>query len=147
MARPKKPKYEYVESLGRYRKRIKDADGKYVAIYGNTPEELTAKLADAQRQIERAHYNRENPTVGDYADKWLTLQEPYLRSGTVADYRSIIKIYIKAPIGHLRLQEVRPDDVKEAMRLAALKSASVYGRANMLIKKPRAAGRPSSERR
>ena len=49
MARPKKPTYEYVERLGRYRKRIKDADGNYVAIYGRTPGELTEKLAEAQR--------------------------------------------------------------------------------------------------
>ena len=69
MARPKKPTYEYVERLGRYRKRIKDADGNYVAIYGKTPEELTEKLAEAQRQIDEAVFRRDNPTVEDYATK------------------------------------------------------------------------------
>ena len=58
MPRPKKPTYESVEKLGRYRKRIKDADGKYVAIYGKTPEELTAKLAEAQEQITHAVFRR-----------------------------------------------------------------------------------------
>ena len=31
MARAKKPKYEYVESLNLFRKRVKDATGSYVA--------------------------------------------------------------------------------------------------------------------
>ena len=44
MARQKKPKYEYVEQLGLYRKRVQDATGKYVAVYGQTQEELTEKL-------------------------------------------------------------------------------------------------------
>ena len=29
MARPKKPKYEYVEKLNLFRKRVKDISGKY----------------------------------------------------------------------------------------------------------------------
>ena len=52
MPRPKKPIYEYVEKLDRYRKRIKDADGKYVAIYGKTPDELTRKIAESEAQIK-----------------------------------------------------------------------------------------------
>ena len=33
MARPKKPKYEHVEKLNLFRKRVKDISGKYVAVY------------------------------------------------------------------------------------------------------------------
>ena len=36
MARPKKPKYKYVEKLNLFRKRVKDIHGKYVAVYGRT---------------------------------------------------------------------------------------------------------------
>ena len=43
MARPKKPKYEYVEKLNLFRKRVKDIHGKYVAVYGRTLDELTEK--------------------------------------------------------------------------------------------------------
>ena len=32
MPRPKKPTYEWVPSRREYRKRIKDSDGKYVAL-------------------------------------------------------------------------------------------------------------------
>ena len=90
MARQKKPKYEYVEKLKSYRKRIKDADGKYIAIYGKTPEELTAKLEEAQRKIETAVYAQENPTLAMYADKWMAIYLPKVSAGTQTDYRTLI---------------------------------------------------------
>ena len=52
MARPKKPTYEFMASRNEYRKRIKGPNGKYIAIYGKTPEELSEKVAIAQREIE-----------------------------------------------------------------------------------------------
>ncbi len=52
MARPKKPKYEYVEKLNLFRKRVKDIHGKYVAVYGRTPDELTEKLLEFNKQQE-----------------------------------------------------------------------------------------------
>ena len=58
MPRPKKPRYEFVERLGLYRKRIKDTDGKYVAIYGKTPDELAEKIAEAQRMIAQGEIGR-----------------------------------------------------------------------------------------
>ena len=36
MARTRNEHYEYVERDGLFRKRVKDATGKYVAIYGET---------------------------------------------------------------------------------------------------------------
>ena len=49
MARPRKPKYEYVEKLNLYRKRVKDSSGKYVALYGQTTEELTGRILEFSR--------------------------------------------------------------------------------------------------
>ena len=72
MARAKKPRYEYIESKQLYRKRLKGRDGKTVALYGKTPQELS--LLNYQD-------NRENPYVGDYADYWLDLQEGHLTYG------------------------------------------------------------------
>lgn len=134
MARPRKPKYEYVAKLGRYRKRIKDADGKYVALYGTTPEELTAKIQEAERQIEEANYNREHPTLEAYADKWLAMHAPSVREGTLADYRYIVNHYIKATLGPKRLSEITQDDVKLALLAAADKSESVHRKTVMLFK-------------
>ena len=50
MARPKKPTYEWIESRKEFRKRIKGPNGKYIALYAQTPEELTEKIA-----VVRAH--------------------------------------------------------------------------------------------
>lgn len=58
MARKKKeiPTYGTVVLKGveYYRTRIEDADGRRVALYARTPEELLEKVEEAQRQIEDA---------------------------------------------------------------------------------------------
>ena len=48
-----------------YRTRIKDANGKPVAIYAKTPEELYNKETLALEQIENATFHRKTPTVAE----------------------------------------------------------------------------------
>lgn len=134
MPRPKKPTYEWIPSRGEYRKRIKDSDGKYVALYGKTPDELTAKVREAERQIEESVFRRENPTVKDYAEKWLTMHASHIRTTTLIDYTSKVKIYLIAPLGNKYMAEVTPDDVKLATAKAAEQSASIYRGVQMLYK-------------
>ena len=71
MARPKKPKYEYVEKLNLFRKRVKDISGKYVAVYGRTPDELTEKIMVFQEQQALGAENRDDPFFNDYAQRWM----------------------------------------------------------------------------
>ena len=134
MARPKKPTYEYVEKLQRYRKRIKDADGKYVAIYGRTPEELTKKIEEAQTLIDDLSYNLEYPTLSEYADKWLVMHATTISEGTLQDYRYIIEHFIKKPLGHHRMADITQDDIKLALISASSMSESVYQKTVMLYK-------------
>jgi len=134
MARPKKPTYEWVPSRNQYRKRIKDSDGKYVAIYAKDPDELTMKIREAERQIEEAVYRRENPTVKEYAEKWLVMQAAHIRSTTLADYTSKVKNYIIEPLGDKYIADITPDDVNMAITKAATKSASIYRSVQMLFK-------------
>ena len=134
MARQRKPVYEYVDRLKLYRKRIKDVDGKYVAIYGRTPDELTKKLEEARCQIADAAFKIENPTVEEYAQKWLTMHGAHIRTTTLADYTSKVKIYIIEPLGKRYIAEITPDDVKMAISKAARQSASVYRGVQMLYK-------------
>ncbi len=134
MARPKKPEYEYVERLKLYRKRIKGPDGKYVAIYGKTPDELTEKLTVARQEIEEETYHRENPTVEEYATKWLAMHGSHVRTTTLVDYTSKVKIYIIEPLGKKYMAEVTPDDVKIAINKAAAQSYSIYRSVQMLYK-------------
>lgn len=56
-----------------YRTRITDADGKRVAIYGLTREELYDRVEDAQKKIAEVVFHRENPTVEEYCEKWPVL--------------------------------------------------------------------------
>lgn len=134
MPRPRKPKYEYVKSLKLYRKRIKDADGVYVAIYGSSPEELTKKLEEAEAMIDRAAYNRAHPTLSDYADRWMEMHLPNVRPGTANDYRYIIEHFIKKPLGYRRMSEITQDDIKLALVGVTSKSESVYRKTVMLFK-------------
>ena len=143
MARPKKPTYEYVEKLKSYRKRIKDADGKYVAIYGKTPEDLTRKLEEAQRHIKTAAYNLEYPTLSMYADRWMAIYLPKVSVGTQTDYRYIIEHFIKAPLGHRRMADITQDDIELALVNVDSKSASVYRKTTMLYKRIFAAAEDS----
>ena len=134
MPRPKKPTYEFIASRNEYRKRIKGPGGKYVALYAKTPEELTEKVAIAQREIEEEVYRRENPTVKEYAEKWLTMHGSHVRTTTLVDYTSKVKIYIIEPLGDKYMAEVTPDDVKMAINKAAQQSASIYRSVQMLYK-------------
>lgn len=134
MPRQKKPKYEYIPSRGLYRKRIKDTDGKYIAITASSPEALEAKLYEAQDLIANSTYRRENPLVRDYAEKWLTMHSAHVRATTMVDYRSCVKIYVIGTIGDMYLSEVRPDDVKLAIVQASQKSSSIYRKTQMLFK-------------
>lgn len=134
MARPKKPVYEYVEKLGLYRKRIKDSDGKYVAIYGKTPKELTQKIYEAEQLIEQARYNAANPTLEEYSNKWMEMHRHSVRERTMIDYSYIIRTYIQKPLGHRRMSDVTQDDIKLALSAAAGMSESVHRKAVMLFK-------------
>lgn len=134
--RKKIPDYGTVVQNGieYYRTRIVDADGKRVALYGKTKEELYDKVEEAKRMIEDASFRRENPTVKEYAEKWLLMQSAHVRDTTMIDYRSKVKNYIIKPLGHMYMADVTADDIKMAMLLASKKSSSVYRSVNMLLK-------------
>ena len=95
MARPKKPKYVYVEKLNLHRKRIKDSNGKYVALYGQTPDELTERILEFSRLQEQGAGNKDNPFFNDYAQRWMDLHGAHLTFGGRADYQSCIDCNIK----------------------------------------------------
>ena len=61
------PQYGTVElnSIEYYRTRIQDTDGKLVALYARTPEELYDKELEALEQIDSATFRRKAPTVAE----------------------------------------------------------------------------------
>lgn len=138
MARRKKeiPQYGTVvmNGLTYYRTRIDDADGKRVAIYGKSPEELYDKVQLAKQQIADQVFRLANPTVKEYCEKWLLIQSARIRATTLMDYTSKVKNYIIKPLGDKHIADVTADDIKLAMVPAAQKSNSVYSGVNMLYK-------------
>ena len=138
MARKKAviPEYSTVVHNGieYYRTRIKDADGKRVALYGETREELYEKVQEAKRVIDDAIFRRTNPTVEEYCEKWLLMKSATIRPQTLRNYRIALRKYVVEPIGHMYMDEVTTDDLRVLMVPVSKMSASVYGTVNMLIK-------------
>ena len=116
MARPKKPTYEYVPSLKQYRKRIKDADGKSVAIYGKTPEILTEKIKEAEARIAANLEAGKSPTVKQYAERWLELND------VNSTYARCLRTRALPVIGDKKLAEIKPDDAKAVMAKVSVMS-------------------------
>ena len=138
MGRKKKqiPKYGTVTLNGieYFRTRIEDADGKRVALYAKTAEELYEKVEEAKRQIEEASFRRATPTVAEYCERWLLMQSAHIRTTTLTDYSSKVKNYIVAPLGHMYMANVTTDDVRLALVAASEKSNSVYRSVHMIYK-------------
>ena len=117
-----------------YRTRIKDADGKLVALYARTPEELYNKETIALEQIENATFHRKTPTVAEYCEKWLLMQSVHVRTTTLKDYTSKVRRHIIAELGDKRMGEVSLDDIQLALVSVSKKSASVYKSVVILYK-------------
>ena len=130
------PQYGTVEINGieYYRTRIQDADGKLVALYARTPEELYDKELEALEQIDNATFRRKSPTVAEYCEKWLLMQSVHIRATTLTDYTSKIQRHIIKELGQKRMADVTLDDIQLALVPVSQKSASVYKSVVILYK-------------
>ena len=74
--KPEIPQYSTCVRKGieYYRTRIVDADGKRVSLYAKSPEELYAKVQEAEELIEDSIFRSTTPTVDEYCEKWLKIQ-------------------------------------------------------------------------
>lgn len=130
MAKRKKliPNYGTVELNGieYYRTRIQNADGKWVALYARSPEELYDKELEAYEKIDNATFNRKSPTVAEYCEKWLLMQSVHVRATTLIDYTSKVRRHIISELGDKRIADVSLDDIQLALVPVSKKSASVY---------------------
>ena len=117
-----------------YRTRIEDADGKRVALYARTPEELYDKETEALEQIGHARFHRKSPTVAEYCEKWLLMQSVHVRQTTLTDYTSKVRRHIIKELGEMRMADVTLDDIQLALVPVSKKSASVYKSVVILYK-------------
>lgn len=77
---------------------------------------------------------RDDPTVRQYAERWMKLHSASVRPQTMVGYRSRINTYILPYIGDMRVRAVTQDDCKECLLAASDKSRSVCDTVDMLLK-------------
>ena len=130
------PQYGTVtlNGLDYYRTRVQDADGKLVALYARTPEELYDKELNALEQIDNDTFCRKSPTVAEYCEKWLLMQSVHVRATTMTDYTSKVRRHIIKELGDMRMADVTLDDIQLALVPVSKKSASVYKSVVVLYK-------------
>lgn len=130
------PQYGTVtlNGLDYYRTRVQDADGKLVALYARTPEELYDKELNALEQIDNDTFCRKSPTVAEYCEKWLLMQSVHVRATTITDYTSKVRRHIIKELGDMRMADVTLDDIQLALVPVSKKSASVYKSVVVLYK-------------
>src|SRR5699024_7860480 len=109
-----------------YRTRMEDTDGKRVALYGKTRDELYGKVLTAQDEMESRAFRRMSPTVKEYCEKWLLMQSVQVRTTTLTDYRSKVKHYINKTLVHKLIRDVTTDNIRIAFISVFSKSVSVY---------------------
>lgn len=126
--RRKIPQYRTVEIGGHtyYRTTITDYNGKSIALYGKTREELYDKELEALEQADQIQLHRKSPTVAEYCEKWLLMQSVHVRTTTLTDYRSKVHRNIVPYLGEKKMTEVTLDDIQLALVPISKKSASVY---------------------
>lgn len=134
--RTKIPNYGTVTLNGveYYRTRIQDSDGKRVALYAKTREELFDKVESAKQQIAELRFNRDNPTVEEYARKWLKMQKAKVAVTTMRTYTYQVEKHIIGMIGDMYITEVKPDDIKLLLSDLSNYSQSVYRSVHMLLR-------------
>lgn len=137
MARKKVvPEYGTIMKRGvqYYRTRMQDADGKWISLYAQTPEELYDKSIEMKRSIEDEIFRKNNPTVAVYCEKWLKMRSASVRENTLSGYERTIRKYIIGAIGDMYMDEVTTDDLRLLLVPISKQSASLYSKMNMLIK-------------
>ena len=122
------PQYGTVIRFGipYYRTRIMDADGKQVALYATTCEELYKKEQEARQEVEDLIFRRKHPTVGEYCEKWLYMKSATISASTLKGYTTAAKNYIVKPLGDMYLSEVTADDIRLALVPVAKKSEGTW---------------------
>jgi integrase len=116
---------------GRWEARLTAPEGKRLALYGKTRQEVARKLAAAIRsRQEGVPMPPERLTVARFLADWLEHSaRPAVRPLTYRGYESKIRTHILPSIGPLRLTQLAPGQVQSflnAKRAAGLSPRSVH---------------------
>lgn len=110
-----------------------------ITVYGRTEAEAKAKLKEKKRQIATDGVPEASvsarTTVKAWSDTWLEMTQRTLRPKPWATDRSAVRKWIVPAIGHKRLEQLSPSDVRavaDAQR-AAKKSTSTANRTHSTL--------------
>ena len=92
-------------------------DGRFCCVYhgiqfmDKDEDKALAKRDDYIRQLKAGEYRRENPTLKEYADKWIKISKVGIRETSIRKNK-IHLAHLCNVIGEMYLQDVRPSDIK-----------------------------------
>lgn len=98
-----------------------------VAVYGKTKTEVQRKLKDKMREVATAESGAavsSRTTVKAWSDQWLEITERTMRPRPWASTRSAVRLWIVPTIGHKRLSELSPADVRAVANAQRAKGRS-----------------------
>ena len=113
------------------------SDGRYkckyhgIQFYGSSPEEALDARDEYKRQEAAGEYKRENPTVADYAEKWLPLHKSDVSDKCYNDYKKQLTALTEA-LGNIKIKDITVDDAAAVWKHFDGYSASTIKRAKML---------------
>lgn len=105
-------------------------------VTGPSERAVRAKLRDALREVATDTGPR-RPTVKTWADTWLNTTRRTLRPATWATNRSAVALWIIPTIGHRRLDQLTPADIRTVTRaiLDAGRAPATAHRAQAVLEK------------
>jgi integrase len=93
-----------------------DADGKRRQLRAGpcaTEREAQAAVVEALGKInDGTHVDDRKVTLGEHLDQWLEWKRAELKPSTYASYAEAVELYFRPGLGHIRLVDLRADDVK-----------------------------------
>ena len=117
-----------------YKKKIRDERGRFVRIYGRTPEELAEKVAARQKEVAYRAALLANPTVAMYAKTWMELQPSSLSASRLSDFDLSLRLHILPHIGSMHLMDVTAMDIAALMHAEEHLSQSMQQKIVYVIK-------------
>jgi integrase len=92
------------------------ADGKRrqlrVGPYATEREARDAVVEALGKVSDGKHVDDRKTTLGEYLDRWLEWKRDTLKPSTFASYAEGVELYFRPGLGHIRLVDLRADDVK-----------------------------------
>lgn len=111
----------------RYVKRVNLPDGTFTDVYGHTLEERNENVDEVKRLSGLGINIRDNPTVGEWAKRWVDGYFAKLRPTTRATYLNYYNKYIRPAIAALHVRDVRQVNIEAIMTsVAALSENTQY---------------------